>query len=268
MAYKNRLFNLFLGLLLVSCDFGSNISEVVSSSINESIDSESSNNESSSYEDKYLLFDSHIVGTWYVHQSMNGLTNINDVITINNNYTASFMNINFTYVGIYEGFEGTCLFKSSKGTVDFIASYDDEGNLDWGIVDLNENYDWGYASKEKHISGIPYSYEGTKWPIENIKNYLNTSIDIPIFEHTYYYLYTGSSSVYDDIYCMIDLYVVNDNAKDEYTSLLENNGYTFISNSSSFNVGYDSTKTYAIKLLQSNDNFCIFVYYYKTIFSE
>lgn len=264
MAYKNRLFNLFLGLLLVSCNVETNLSEATSSSYSESVENDVSSNECD-----YSLFDDNIVGTWYVHQGMCGLANINDEIIIKDNYTATFMNIDFSYVGIYEGFEGTCLFRSAKGTVDFVASCDDKGNLDWSISDLIGNFDYGYASKEKHISGIPYSYEGTRWPIENIKDYLKTSVDIPAFDHTYYYLYTGVSALYnDDIYCMIDLYGVSNNAKEEYTSLLENNGYIFTRDSNSFNIGYDSTKTYAIKLSQNNDNFCIFVYYYKTIFNN
>ena len=139
--------------------------------------------------------------------------------------------------------------------------------LDWGVFDSVGNQDIGVARKTEHVSGIQYSYEGTAWPMQQIKEFLETSLDLPVFSHSYYYLFTGYSQVYDDVkYCMIDLYGVSKTAREDYTLLLEQNGYTIDKSGMVFYQGYDSTQTYGIKLSQTDDNFCIFIYYYNTLY--
>ena len=124
MKFNKLIFPTLLGALLVSCSSGNITSNINSSSFDDFISSDLSSQEESSSEDivsesslgnsiDYSLFDESIVGTWYVHQSMMGLAYINEVITIRSNYTASFLGVNFSFVGMYEGFEGTCLFKST-----------------------------------------------------------------------------------------------------------------------------------------------------------
>lgn len=217
----------------------------------------------------YSKFNQKIIGTWYVHSSWTGILALNTPIIISEDYEVQVLNVTLSYVGLYENFEDTCLFKNGAGTISFIASSNEEGVLDWGIFDSLGNQDIGVARLEEHISGIQYSYEGKTWPINEIKDFMNTSEELPIYEHTYYYLFTGLSAVYDEEkYCMIDLFGVSENAREDYTNLLIENGYTFDTTESTFYVGYDSKKIYSIKLLQYEDNLSIFIYEYKTLFGE
>ncbi len=272
MRFNKLILPLALGFMLVACNNGdvtSFNSEIKSDEVSSSVISqENSSEEELSNGVDYSLFDEEIIGTWYVHQSMMGLAPINEVITINTNYTAFFLGVNFNFVGLYDGFEGTCLFKSTRGTVDFVVGYDGEGNIDWAIVDTQGNQDWGFAKKEEHVSGIQYSYEGTDWPMDKINEFLGTDGELPVFEHDYYYLYTGISQLYDDIYCMIDLYGVEADARENYTLELENNGYEISKEDPTFYTGFDSTHTFTIRLKQYEDNLCIFVYYYDTFYKN
>ena len=263
MKMKKTLL-LLLSMFLISCNqstTSSSSSNIESSSLSESVPS---SKEESSID--YSLFDENIVGTWYVHQSMMGLAYINEPIVIRDNYTATFLGVNFHFVGIYENFEDTCLFKSERGTVDFVASYGGEDTIDWAIVDTQGNQDWGFARNKEHVSGIQYSYEGTSWPMAQINEFLGTNKELPVFEHDYYYLFTGTSQLYDDIYCMIDLYGVYEDARESYTLELESAGYVFSKDDSTFYTGYDPDHVFAIRLKQYEDNLCIFVYYYSTFY--
>lgn len=270
-----------IGILLLSgCSKNSNSSSLIYtntsnkiSSLSSNTDSNNSNNtnkeSNSSNNIDYSKFDTSLIGTWYVHSSWTGLLEINTPIIIKDTYEVQIYNVDFSYIGIYENFEGTCLFENSNGSMKFIASSDEEGVLDWGLFDSLGNQDIGVARVEKHVSGIAYSYEGQEWPINQIKEFMGTTLDLPIYEHDYYYLFTGLSQVYDDAkYCMIDLYGVAPTARDDYIKLLEDNGYVFEELNSSFYQGYDGTKTYAIKLSQNENNMCIFVYYYNTLYEK
>ena len=42
--------------------------------------------------------------------------------------------------------------------------------------------------------------------------------------------------------------------------------YVFEESNSNFYQGHDATKTYGIKLSQYEDNMCIFIYYYSTLY--
>lgn len=283
---KKNLSLTCLILLLTSCNninsnslsessklnSSSSSSEVVStSSINTISNSSStssilSSSSTSTNAIDYSLFDENIIGTWYVHSSAQGLLEINNQIIINSSYEATIFDIHFNFIGLYENFAGACLFLSDSGATQLIASSDEEGFLDWGIIDSQGNQDFGYAKKEEHVSGIQYSYEGEEWPIELIKEYLSIDKDIPVFEHNYYYLYTGTSQLYDDIYCMIDIFGVSANARDSYALQLEEAGYVFTLKEGTFYDAYDEEKTYAIRLSQYDDNLCIFVYYYSTLY--
>lgn len=272
-----------LTLMLTACSLNGNSSSSSVSNLNsissflsdtsiESssiLESESSNvlNESSSQRIDYTKFDKNIIGTWYVHSNWMGILEINTQIVINEKYEAHIANLSFYYVGIYENFEDTALFETSDGGIKFIASSSEVGVLDWGIFDSVGNQDIGVARLEEHVSGIRYSYEGEKWPMPQIKEHLGTEKDLPIYEHDYYYLFTGYSQIYDDAaYCMIDLYGVNENAKENYSSLLTESGYVLDKKDSSFYIFYDEEKVYSIKLSQYDDNLCIFVYYYSTLY--
>lgn len=264
---KRNLLILLLGMLC-SCgvDSSSNTNSLISE--NSSLSSEVSVETSNLNEVDYSLFDKAIVGTWYVHQSANGLASINDVIVIKDDYTASFLGLNFSFIGLYADFEGACLFESPKKTVNFIASYDGEGNLDWAIQDIEGNVDLGYASLKEHVSGIQYSYEGTQWPIDQINEYLSLNISLPVYQHDYYYLYTGISQLKDQAYCMIDLYGVSKKARENYTAILEEEGYTFSKDDPTFYTGCNDEKIIAIRLKQYEDNLCIFIYYYSAFYAE
>lgn len=279
---KNIL--VIIGILLLSgCSKNSNSSSLIYtntsnkiSSLSSNTDSNNSNNSNNTNKESnssnnidYSKFDTSLIGTWYVHSSWTGLLEINTPIIIKDTYEVQIYNVDFSYIGIYENFEGTCLFENSNGSMKFIASSDEEGVLDWGLFDSLGNQDIGVARVEKHVSGIAYSYEGQEWPINQIKEFMGTTLDLPIYKHDYYYLFTGLSQVYDDAkYCMIDLYGVTTTARDDYIKLLEDNGYVFEELNSSFYQGYDETKTYAIKLSQNENNMCIFVYYYNTLYKK
>lgn len=273
---KNIL--VIIGILLLSgCSKNNNSSSLIYTNTSSKISSLSSNTDSnntnkeynSSNNIDYSKFDKSLIGTWYVHSSWTGLLEINTPIIIKDTYEVQIYNVDFSYIGIYENFEGTCLFENSNGSMKFIASSDEEGVLDWGLFDSLGNQDIGVARVEKHVSGIAYSYEGQEWPINQIKEFMGTTLDLPIYKHDYYYLFTGLSQVYDDAkYCMIDLYGVTTTARDDYIKLLEDNGYVFEELNSSFYQGYDETKTYAIKLSQNENNMCIFVYYYNTLYEK
>ena len=198
-----------------------------------------------------------------------GILDLNTEIIITNTYEATIQDIHFNFVGLYENYEGACLFESDSGVTKLIASTQEEGVLDWGIVDIQNNQDFGVARLEKHISGIAYSYEGENWPMDKIKEYLGTSKDIPIFEHNYYYLFTGISQLYDDSdYCMIDLFGVSENAREEYTQKLIDAGFVISKEDSTFYTGYDQDHIYAIRLKQYSDNLCIFLYHYSTFYKN
>lgn len=217
----------------------------------------------------YSQFDERIIGTWYVHQSSMGLCDLNTPILIKDDYTAKFLGVDFSFKGVYENFEGTCLFQSEFGTVDFVVGLDDESNLDWAIVDINGNQDWGFAKKQEHVSGIPYSYEGKDWPMQLINEYLQIDEELPIFEHGYYYLYTGLSSLTNmenHKYCMIDLYGVQSNAREKYTQQLEQANFVMSRDNITFYQGYNQEKTIAIRISQNDGNMCIFVYYYSSLY--
>lgn len=276
---KNNGLMIAIGLLLLSgCTTNDNSSSLVSN-ISNSANSSNSEISSKVFSDinqesttasndiDYSKFDKNLVGIWYVHSSWAGLLEINTQIIIKDTYEVQIYNMEFSFVGIYENFDGACLFENASGSIKFIASSDEEGVLDWGLFDSIGNQDIGVARVEEHISGIAYSYEGEEWPIEQIKDFMGTSLDLPIYEHGYYYLFTGLSQVYDDEkYCMIDLYEVSSTAREDYTKILEDNGYVFEKSNSNFYQGYDETKTYAIKLSQYEDNMCIFIYYYSTLY--
>ena len=104
--------------------------------------------------------------------------------------------------------------------------------------------------------------------MDKINEFLGTNGELPIFEHDYYYLFTGTSQLYEDIYCMIDLYGVSSSAREDYTLELEQNGFVMDKNDPTFYMGYDENHIFAIRLKQYEDNLCIFVYYYSTFYSN
>ena len=266
-----------LGILaiLCSCNNENNISSSNSSLVSNSsslIISESSNEGISSSTSEnaidYSLFDEKLFGTWYVHSSWVGIFDLNTQIIIDKDYTVKVLNLNLSYVGVYENFEGTALFSNKSGSVKFIASSDEEGVLDWGVFDSVGNQDIGVARKTEHVSGIQYSYEGTQWPIDQINEYLSLNIFLPVYQHDYYYLYTGISQLKDQAYCMIDLYGVSKKARENYTAILEEEGYTFSKDDPTFYTGCNDEKIIAIRLKQYEDNLCIFIYYYSAFYAE
>lgn len=240
----------------------------------------SSGNPISSGEDLNLFFDKRVIGTWYIHQSNMALCNINDTLIINEDYTANFLNIEFTYAGIYDEFITTCLFLSPQRTVQLVVEFDDEDDsLNWGITDIDKTTDWGYARKEERISdaNLNYSYEGESWPSTQINRFLSLQIELPVFVHNYYYLYTGTSSIYGDAsdgtdqYCMIDLFDVDQNARENYVKQLEEASFVISKENTTFYQGYDPEKKVAIRLSQSLDsknreNLCIFIYHYSVFY--
>ena len=99
--------------------------------------------------------------------------------------------------------------------------------------------------------------------IKNFKELKSINDDYILVDN---YLFTGTSQLYDDIYCMIDLYGVDEDARESYTLELESAGYVFSKDDSTFYTGYDPAHVFAIRLKQYEDNLCIFVYYYSTFY--
>ena len=255
---KKSIF--ILALLLISCGAGGG-----SSASSDPTTSPISSSESSV---DYAQFDPGIVGTWYVYSSAAGLLDLNTRIEITDTYELTVQNIHFNFIGIYADFEGACLFESDSKITKFIASTDGE-NLDWGFEDLGGNADFGSAGKEEYSSELKYSYIGSEWPGTLVCEYLETEIMLPAYPSAEYSLYTGVSALFDDTYCMIDIFDAEATALQEYVGILEENGYTMSrSDGSAFISGYDAQRVYGLRLMQNESNLTILIYRYQTLYSE
>lgn len=275
---------LVLSLLLISCD---NIpSEFSSSTISMSTSSEETSS-ISSYNSSSVIsintasketnsissedsFDNNLVGKWYIHSSWMDVLALNTMFEIKSDKTLTIQKIKFNYVGIYDGFEGTCMFLSESGITTFIASYDaDSEVVDWAFQDKSGQQDLGIARNYEYSSGIKYDQVTNEWPMETINEYLGLNGNIPSYESTSYSLAKyDHSQVYGDVkYCMIDIFNVSDNAKNAYKEILENSGF-IVSENGVFYEAYDSSKTYGVRFYSHDESLSIFVYPYDAVFKE
>lgn len=247
---------LILSMFLTACGAG-NISSA--SSVNPS-SSESSVD--------YTQFDPGIVGTWYIYSNATGILDLNTRIEITDTYELTVRNIHFNFIGIYAGFEGACLFESDSKITKFIASTDGE-NLDWAFEDLGGNSDFGSAGKEEYSSELKYSYVGPEWPGKLVSDYLEIEAVLPSYPSAEYSLYTGVSALFNDTYCMIDIFDAKEEAREEYVRILTENGYTMNrSQSSVFIDGYDPLHAYGLRLMQDESNLTVLIYRYRTLYPE
>ena len=194
---------------------------------------------------------------------------MNYSFTVNEDKTMTLSNYTLTWKGLYSGFEGTHLFKF--GTISFILSYDDtKGNegVDWGYLNTNES-DMGFAKSTPYSK---YEYNGKRFPNAEIKEYFNTTLDVPVYENDHYYLDLFESALYDCKSADIELRDTTFSKFKAYLHQLEEAGYTFNSplpdgdswKTDTFYIAYDSTKTYSVRCIYfGEDNQAdIFVYKY------
>lgn len=234
-----------------------------------------------------LTTPSEFIGTWYITSSPNGVFELNSIFEIKDDDTLEIGQRTLTLSGRYENFEGT--YKYTYGTIVFIVSYDSEHNgLDWGYINNGVYKDFGFASSEP-LSDTKYAYEGENFPMDLIKNYLGTTLDIPTYENEKYRLQLFTSSLYKAKSAAIEAPDTTPAKTLDYIHELMSSGYTFYtaakgttdSSSSSttsiepvdsieevedhkFYIAYDSTKTYTIRIIHFADDSetDIFVYNY------
>ncbi|MCH5180008.1 MAG: hypothetical protein J1F32_02200 [Erysipelotrichales bacterium] len=249
-------------LILVSCaNTGSNVDSG-------SVDSNSTSLAHNSNNVDYSLFDTNLIGTWYVHSNMMDILPLNSTFEIFENYTLIVQNIKFNFVGVYAGYEGTCEFLSESGITTFIVSYDGQ-NVDWAFEDTAGQKDMGLARNTPLSSGLNYDYVGTAWPMELINDYLEIKGNIPSYPSDCYYLYNSTSIVYDDAKsAMIDIFDATNDSAERYIELLEKNGFTITGlDGMGFYVGYDQNHIYSLRIKYfGNNNLSIFIYNYATLF--
>ncbi len=182
-----------------------------------------------------------------------GVIPINGIFDINEDNTLDIGQVSLTLSGHYDEYEET--YKFVYGTISFIVSYDEEGDmLDWGYTNVSSS-DWGTASRD-YIDNS-YDYKGDIFPMEQIKKYLGTSVDVPAYESDEYRLKLYKSSYYtNDKYASLE---VDSDSLDKtlsYINKLIDNGYSFYSfdgkvKDETFYVAYDATKTYTIRIKHS-----------------
>lgn len=280
-----------LSLILISSCSSSTSDIFCSPSSNEEIAKTSSSEviDNSSSSDKLeSLWDSRIEGTWYIHSTSNSTSiSINDTFVITSNkeltYTSSSSNstLHLIFTGLYQGYEGACLFTSDSGISNFIISYGtnshNEDVLDWGFYDSASYSDMGTAYTYAWTNDISYKYEGTSWLMDEINEFIgvNTSNSVPQYNASYYYYHFGYSQMYDDKpYVMIDIFNLSKSCRNDYYNQLVSSSYTMSKDSNgTFYSGFDKDQIYAIRLglydeTDSNKgyNLNIFIYKYETVF--
>jgi hypothetical protein len=145
----------------------------MSSSTSES--SSSSSTSSSSSSSQSYVYDERLNGDWFNHSDGGTVIPVNAKFTFSKGGSLAIGNVTFSYVGLYDGYEETNLFKNASGTMAFIASYDDSDPTDivvnWAFASSSTN-EMGVARREEYESGLKYSYVGSEWPMEMIKETL------------------------------------------------------------------------------------------------
>ena len=216
--------------------------------------------------DQEVIFDTNLIGTWYINSSSTGTVSINLPFTVNDDETVDLGGQNFELDGYYG--EYTNVFQFSYGKYYFMISYDDsDDEVDWAYQH-GDDYDFGYACKTENQTGT-YDYVGEDWPMDVINTYLGTSGSIPAFDAEKYYVDLFNSSIYNCKSADIEMHDTTLESTKEYINILINNGYTFYLYSESslksgtFYVGYDSDKTYTLRIINFDDSEShIFVYKY------
>lgn len=251
-------------MFLVSCN--KKVENISSSS---STLSSSTTISSTSNNVDYTLFDTNLIGTWYVHSNMSDSLPINTPFEIFANYTLEVQNIKFNFVGLYAGFEGACEFISESGITTFVVSCDGE-YADWAYSDLGGNQDTGTAKKTPVSEGLQYDYVGPNWPMELVNEYLELEGAIPSFPSDSYSLWRGLSAMYDDAKsCMIDIFNAGSKSAENYIKILQDAGYIFEEKDSvGFYCGHDTDCIYALRIIyfSSDHNLSILIYNYDTVY--
>ncbi len=243
-------------LVLISSFFlGACNGSAESSSLTSEESKSSSSSESSSSNEETLTIPSVMVGRWYIYSSSAGVLPLNGIFDINENNTLSIGERTLTLSGHYAGYEET--YKFVYGTITFIVSYDEEKDgIDWGYTNASTS-DFGFATRT-YIDNF-YAYEGNKFPMEQIKKYLGTTLDIPVYENDSYKLKFFTSYFTNDKCASIELADTTADKTLAYINLLKENGYTFYADvekitSQKAYVSYDSTKTYTIRIIHFADD--------------
>ena len=100
-----------------------------------------------------------------------------------------------------------------------------------------------------------YEYQGERFPNAEVKAYLGTSLDLPVYENSYYYLDCFTSALYDCKSTDIEIRNTSLTAFRSYLAKLESAGYTFNSpltgdeKGDTFYIAYDSSKTYSVRCI-------------------
>ncbi len=208
-----------------------------------------------------LLFDSNLIGKWYIHSTNMGVLTINTEFEIFNDYSLIIQNVHFSLIGLYENFEGAYQFRSDRGITTFIVSYDGEG-VDWGFSDTAGQSDFGYAMRNPLQGELTYDYVGKNWPMEMINEWLELDGSIPSYPNKMYYLLNGDSQIYNAKYSMIDIFDVPNDGLETYLNILLTNDFIQDEELNGFKIFHDSNKKYKLRIIYfSNDNnLSIFVY--------
>lgn len=264
---KSVLCLAFSALILAGCstpaegESGSGVSSDVTAS--ESTSSETSSSKSSS--EVELNIPEEMIGRWYIVSSTTGVMPLNGIFDICGDDTLEIGQRTLELAGLYANFDDTYLF--TYGTIKFIVSYDSsKSGIDWGYQN-GESYDLGFASSEPLSDG--YDYEGDTFPMDKINEYLGTTGSIKAMESDTYRLKLFTSSL-NDLKCA-SVEVPGSTLKKtmNYIADLIEDGYSFPTyggtlGSGNFAIGYDSTKTYLVRIIFFDDDSetDIFIYNY------
>lgn len=266
---RSLVFLLTLISLLSSCGEGERSSSSQDSFDTNEISSPDASPSSpdSSLSSEEIHTPSEMVGKWYITSSQMGVLPVNGIFEIFDNDTLSIGQRTLSLEGNYAGYEDTYEFVYKS--IHFIVSYDAEKDgIDWGYQN-GENQDFGFAESEPLNNS--YAYEGDTYPINQIKEYLGTSLDVPGMTATSYKLRLYKSSLYDAKCAALEISTTTLEETIAYVATLTENGYVFSKNGSeiqedTFTVGYDAKKTYSIRIIHFSDTeeTDVFFYNYNT----
>ncbi|HBN00367.1 MAG TPA: hypothetical protein DD384_03945 [Firmicutes bacterium] len=258
---RDFIFLLTLISLLPSC--GSGREETSSTSQEGLLTSEASSKEDSTSSKEELHIPVEMVGTWYITSSQMGVLPVNGIFEISGDDTLLIgertLSLNGNYAGYEEAYE--FVYKS----IHFIVSYDAEKNgIDWGYQN-GENQDFGFAESEPLSNS--YDYEGEEYPMNQIKEYLSTTLDVPAMAASSYKLKLYESSLYSAKCAALEISTTTLEDTIGYVAALVNEGYTFSKNGEEikddvFTAGYDANKVYSLRIIYFPDEKETNVFFY------
>ncbi len=214
-----------------------------------------------------IVFDTNLIGTWYINSSSTGVVSINLPFTVNEDKTVDLGGQNFSLDGYYANYEN--VFQFSYGTYYFNISYDEDNDeVDYAYQHGTDEYDFGYAAKTKNETGT-YDYTGKDWPMDQINTYLGTTGSVPSMSADMYYVDLFISSIYNVNSADIEIKNSSLEALTTYLNTLLNEGYTFSNytkdkaKSDTFYTGYDASKTYTLRVRYFSEDAESHIFIYK-----